>query len=68
MGDLNAHVASRCPNLPAHPPHCSVDQVVNSWGLAFLRLCEESGLWLLHGTSEGCRGTTSFHSLSYEEA
>ena len=68
VGDLNAREASRCPDLPDHPPHCSVDHVVNSRGPAFLRLCEQTGLWLLHGTSEGCRGTTSFHSLSYGEA
>ena len=68
VGDLNARVASRCPDLPDHPPRCSVDQVVNSRGPAFLRLCEETGLWLLHGISEGCRGATSFHSLSYGEA
>ena len=68
VGNLNARVASQCPDLPDHPPHCSVDQVVNSWGPAFLWLCEETGLRLLHGTSKGCCGATSFHSLSYGEA
>ena len=68
VGDLNARVASRCPDLPDHLPRSSVDPVVNSRGPAFLRLCEETGMWLLHGTSEDCRGATSFHSLSYTAA
>ena len=25
LGDLNTRVASRCPNLPDHPPRASVD-------------------------------------------
>ena len=66
--DLNAHVASRCPDLPNHPPHSSVDPVVNSRGPALLWLCEEMGMWLLHGTSKDCHGATSFHSLSYTAA
>ena len=47
VGDLNAHVASRCPDLPDHPPCSLVDPVVNSHGPAFLRLCEETGMWLI---------------------
>ena len=68
MGDLNARVAARCPDLPDHPPHTLVDIVVNSRGPAFLWLCEEMGMWLLHGTSENYCRAISFHSLSYTAA
>ena len=68
VGDLNACVASRCPDLPGHPPRTLVDPVVNSRGPAFLRLCEEMVMWLLHGTLEDCHRATSFHSLSYTAA
>ena len=65
VGDLNTRVALRCPDLPDHPPRSSVDPVVNSRGPAFLQLYEETGMWLLHWTSEDCQGATSFHSLTY---
>ena len=65
VGDLNARVASTGPDLPDHQPCSSVDPVVNSRGPTFLWLCEETGMWLLHGTSEDCCRATSFHSLSY---
>ena len=68
VGDMNACTASRCPDLPDHPLHDSVDTVVTSHGIALLRLCTNMGLWLLNGTSASCCGATSFHSLSYDSA
>ena len=68
VGDMNARTASRCPDLPDHPPRDSVDTVMTSRGTALLRLCTDMGLWLLNGTSLSCRGATSYHSLSYDSA
>ena len=68
VGDMNACIASRCPDLPNHPAHDSVDTVVTSRGMGFLRLCTDMGLWLLNSTSTSCHGVTSFHSLSYNSA
>ena len=68
VGNINAHTASRCPDLPNHPPRDSVNTVVTSRGTVLLSLCTDMGLWLLNGTSASCRGATSFYSLSYNRA
>ena len=41
---------------------------MTSRGSALLRLCTNMGLWVLNGTSTPCRGSTIFHSLSFDRA
>ena len=44
VGDINASIASHCPDLPDQPPHNYVDTVGTSYGMALLCLGTDMGL------------------------
>ncbi len=52
MGDLNARIGTRVPEVVDHPPRMSPDLLVEARGRALLELAGRHGLFVVNGVSE----------------
>ena len=68
VGDFNARLANRGPDLPEQPDRVSPDPVLSPRGRSLLPILATHSLLVLNGTTEDSRLVTSFQNTTAETA